>query len=138
MYFEICRELNLNLSYYRRNLLLVIFVLLLFTLSYGIVEFSESKAGIVNAGVEKCGCSKCHTIELNGCTGCHSSQQGIQKSNESDSIAPGNDAGSHESHSDSNDALGSSPNNSDYNGDHESEMTPNKSKNQKASVKPNK
>ncbi|MFC1803516.1 hypothetical protein ACFL0D_06060 [Thermoproteota archaeon] len=121
--------------------MLVLFVLLLFTLGYGIFEFSKNKSDLlVNhaiAGVEKCGCSKCHTVELNGCVGCHNSQQGKRKSNESESIAPENETGSHESQSDSADAPGSSPNEPDNDGDQESEMVPNKSKNLKGSAKPN-
>jgi len=35
-----------------------------------------------NAGAAKCGCSKCHTIDLNGCEGCHNSQQSRQESDQ--------------------------------------------------------
>ena len=131
----------MNLSYDRRNFLLVLFVLLLFTLGYGVFEFSKNKSDLLVshaiAGVEKCGCSKCHSVELNGCVGCHNSQQGKQKSNKSESITPENETGSHESQSDSANTPESSPNEPDTDGGQESEMIPNKSKNQKGSGKPN-
>lgn len=28
-----------------------------------------------NAEIAKCSCSKCHTVELNGCVGCHNNQR---------------------------------------------------------------
>lgn len=122
--------------------MLVFFVIILFALSYGVSEFSKSNVDIsvvyVNAGVEKCGCSKCHTVELNGCVGCHDSQQGKRKPNESESTVSENEIGSNESQSDSVDAPGSSPSEPDNDGVQRSEMVPNKSKNQEGSTKRNK
>ena len=76
----------LNLTINRRHFLLVFFVFIIFTLGYGAFEFSKDKTnlldGYANAGAAKCGCSKCHTIELNGCEGCHNSQQSRQESDD--------------------------------------------------------
>ena len=70
-----------------RSYLICLFVFIIFTIGYGAFESSKNRTDLVvniaNAGVAKCGCSKCHTIELNGCVGCHNKQQNGQKSNDS-------------------------------------------------------
>ena len=43
---------------------------------------TDVQVDFANAGVAKCGCQKCHTVELNGCIGCHNNQQDRQKSND--------------------------------------------------------
>jgi hypothetical protein len=139
----------LNLNFNRRNFLLIFFVLLIITIGYEMSEFSEKKTdllvGYAIAGVEKCGCSTCHTIELNRCAGCHNSPQRKQKSNEStssseesngsDSAVQGNDHGSQESPSGSVDKVSSDPGEVYKDNLQNPEIVPNKYKNQKGSAK---
>ena len=60
----------------RRLFSLLTFALIIL-LSIGFVEFSKIKSdlliGQASAEIAKCGCSKCHTISLHGCEGCHNS-----------------------------------------------------------------
>lgn len=54
-----------------RIFLLVIILFLVvsfFNLSFSI---DDQFVGYANTGVQECGCSKCHSIELDGCAGCH-------------------------------------------------------------------
>ena len=70
----------------RRFFLLLIFVLII-SISYGFFEFTKTKSesfiGQANAGIAKCGCSKCHTITLHGCDGCHNSPNDKKLPNDS-------------------------------------------------------
>ena len=47
-------------------------------IGYGFLDVTEEKAvhivGYASTGAQECGCNKCHSIELNSCKGCHSSQ----------------------------------------------------------------
>ena len=127
--------------YYRRNILPVFLVLIIFTFGYGMAEFSKDKpnllVGYATAGAAKCGCQKCHTIELNGCEGCHNSKQRKQESDnpisrseephEDDSANPENDP---ESQSSSVETTNSEPIEPKKEELGKSETVPNKSKNQ--------
>ena len=48
-----------------------------FFVGYGFLDGFEKKpssiGGYASAGVQECGCDTCHSIELNGCQGCHKS-----------------------------------------------------------------
>jgi len=46
----------------------------------------EQSVGYANPRVQKCGCSKCHSIELDGCTGCHSSPNKKNGQSDEDSV----------------------------------------------------
>ena len=61
----------------RRNQVLLILALVIIAISS---YFMHER--YANAGAAKCGCSKCHTIELNGCEGCHNSRQSRQESDD--------------------------------------------------------
>ena len=99
----------------------------------------------VNAGAAKCGCSKCHTIELNGCEGCHNSQQGKPESYDpvsrsedphEDSTNSENDPEPHKQQSSSTDTHISEPAESKNEELRKSETVPNKSKNQQGLDQP--
>ena len=69
----------------QRDYLLVF--LFLFVVFIGLNELSgrgeDLVVGHASAVVEECGCSKCHTLELTRCGGCHGSQPGKERSDES-------------------------------------------------------
>ena len=132
----------MDLDNKRKYFLLAFFVFIAFTYSYGLLEFSMNKTDahvdIANAGVAKCGCQKCHTIELNGCDGCHNSKQGT-KSNESpsseephedESSIPENSSGPQEPQSSPVETPGSDPSQPNNDGPQKSGILPDKSKNQ--------
>ena len=60
-----------------RKYFLFIVALMFFFVGYGLLDESENKAANIgryaSAGVQECGCDKCHSIEINGCKGCHNS-----------------------------------------------------------------
>ena len=129
-----------------------ILVFIILILGYGAFEFSndntELVVGYVNAGVAKCGCSKCHTVELNGCVGCHNNQQDRQKSNDPMSrpvVPQGKESENLENNPESQQKQSSSvettntepiePKNEELG---KSETVPNKSKNQQGLDQPHK
>lgn len=69
----------------RRDFLLVFLVL--FVVFIGLSEFlgdgGDLVVGHALTDVEACGCSTCHTVELTRCGGCHGSQPGKERSDES-------------------------------------------------------
>lgn len=64
-----------------KKLIIVVFIFCAFSILFGV--FNSSNGNLIvsyaNTDVQVCGCSKCHTIELNGCYGCHNTQQGNGK-----------------------------------------------------------
>ena len=56
-----------------------VFGFLLFCISFSVDSSSQNdgalNVGYANMDVQECGCSKCHTVELEGCEGCHNSKQ---------------------------------------------------------------
>ena len=75
----------------RRFFLLLLFICIV-SLGYGVLEYSNDNKtdSRANAGAARCGCSKCHTLELTSCKGCHNSPN--TKSDPNDS-APGSQPG---------------------------------------------
>lgn len=94
---KICRIEKMN----KNKLFLYFFISVSFTILYAtyILSNEELHFGYANTEVQTCGCSKCHTIELNGCNGCHNAQY---NNNKSDDTTTGSD-GSHNSNSNLND-----------------------------------
>lgn len=121
--------------------MLIFFIFIVFSFSYGLSEFSKIKTDVpvdfAKAGVAKCSCQKCHTIELDGCEGCHNSQQSRQESDnpvtrseephEDESAIPENDP---ESQSSPVETPGSDPSEPNNDGPQKSGILPDKSKNQ--------
>ena len=60
-----------------RKYYLVASVIAVFFIGYGFLDGSEKNTASIgryaSAGVQECGCDKCHSVELNGCQGCHKS-----------------------------------------------------------------
>ena len=135
----------MDLDLKRKFFLLVFFVFILVTYSYGLFEFSMNKTDahvdFANAGVAKCGCQKCHTIELNGCEGCHNSKRGTKSSespsskepHENESPIPENNSGSQEPQSSPVETPGSDPSEPNNDGPQKSGILPDKSKTQQGS-----
>ena len=68
-------KLKFNYTY----IFFIFFVLFSFISVYGVSNSSFSDRdflmGYAKTDAQECGCNKCHTIELDGCSGCHNSKQ---------------------------------------------------------------
>ena len=58
----------------------LVFGFLLFCISFSVLSMSSKNDSVLDIGyasmdVQECGCSKCHTVELEGCHGCHNARR---------------------------------------------------------------